>query len=535
MNRFFSIFKTIKKTSTYYTNKKNSSIYLITSALALILIFSIFKMLLFNIHKLNYYNSFLQSFSVLIFLFLIFSSFLDILGSFYFSNDIESYLCLPIKKSEIFVSKFLNVYLKQLYVCVLILGPSFYYYCRFNTKSIYHYILSLVLLLLINLFALNLSGIFVFLLMIGSKKFKNKNTFKFIVSTFSVISILCFNLFFNKFSDDNLNKDNVDLLFSKLKILDNLFLGKLFVNPLFKNNLISSINSLLLIISIVFISFIIFLFVGNKYYFKGIYGLSSFKSNPNNKIRSKSSTVFDSKNVLINIIINDLKNIFRNSTILFEYIIKSFIMLIIFSASLFGSSSSQSNMFINPNSKVQILMVISMFVFAISLNPIFTTSFSRDKNMIYANKFLPISYKTQLNSKIIVNGVFNLFTTLIYTLLLVYFKFNFVNILFIIFIINIYTIHLSLEGYFYDLKTPKLNYDSERDLLRGFRNLYIAMYSLGYMLFLVVSLIIINNLFDLNIFIYYLFTIIFISIFFIIRYRLITNNLKINFDNLNLH
>ncbi|WXR61110.1 hypothetical protein WG909_12525 [Peptostreptococcaceae bacterium AGR-M142] len=445
---------------------------------------------------------------------------------------------MPIKKSEIFVSKFLNVYIKQLYVCVLILGPSLYYYCRFNNTNIYYYIVSIILLLVINLFALNLSGIFVFLLMTNSKKFKSKNTFKFIVSSFSIISILSFNLFFNRFSKDHLTKDNIDILFNKLKIFNNFYIGKLFTNSIVNTNKLSSINNLLVLIFIVITTFIIFFLIGNRYYFKGIYGLSSFKSNSNKKSKKisqyKSNNSFNNNNTLINIVINDLKNIFRNSTILFEYIIKSFIMLIIFSASLFGNSSSQSNMFINPNSKTQILLISSIFIFAISLNPIFTTSFSRDKNMIYANKFLPIAYKTQLHSKIIVNSFFNLFTTIVYALILFYFKFNFVNIIFIVFIINIYTLHLSLEGYNYDLQTPKLHYDSERDLLRGFRNLYIALYSLGYMLVLIIPIIIINNLLNLNITAYYLFTISFISIVFIVRYKFIISNLRTNFDNLNL-
>lgn len=538
MNRFFCIFKTIKKTSTYYTSKKNSHIYLFSYAIIFLLIFNTFKFILFNIHKLNYYNSFLQIFSILIFLFLIFSSFLDILGSFYFSNDIESYLTLPIKKSEIFISKFLNVYIKQLYICMIILGPSLYYYCRFNNKNIYYYILSIVLILIINLFALNISGIFAFILMTNSKKFKNKNTFKFIVSSFSILSILSFNLFFNKFSKDQLTKDNINILFNKLDILNHLYIGNLFINPIINADFISSISNLLILISIVIATFILFFLVGNRYYFRGIYGLSSFKATSNKKskllLRHKSNNNFKKNSTLINIIINDFKNIFRNSTILFEYIMKSFIMLLIFFASLFGNSSSQSNMFVNPNSKSQILLISSMFIFAISLNPIFTTSFSRDKNMIYANKFLPIAYKTQLDSKIIVNAIFNLFSTLVYTVLLFYFKFKFINIFFIVFIINIYTFHLSLEGYLYDLKTPKLNYDSERELLRGFRNLYIALYSLGYMSILIISIIIINNLLNLNITIYYLFTICFISIVFILRYKTIISNLKTYFDNLDL-
>ena len=286
IKNIFNLTKIISKNSLqnpYLIDKKTNKInknspYIWIVIIVMVAIMFVSYKAIGELVKINKEYIFLNIFFLILMLIMIFQIILSSTNIYFFSNDLERLLQLPIKTEELLISKF-NTILINLYFSEFIfaLFPLIIYgvetYASFN----YYFNLIIVLLIFPFLPTLIISIIMMFFIKL-SKFIKNKDIFQILITLLFIFVIFIFefnvmkNIINKMDNNEELEKQQVEEAFikfnNKIEIVNDYFIE---INPTIKilqNN--KMIFNLLKNIWIDFIFFILFILIGKKYYLKNI-------------------------------------------------------------------------------------------------------------------------------------------------------------------------------------------------------------------------------------------------------------------------
>ena len=116
-----------------------------------------------------------------------------IMNVFYFSDDIEHFLPLPVKSKEIIVAKFIAVYINMLIYSSLLITPLITY-GYFSKLGATYYLLIVPVILMLPILPMVISLILCMLLMRMTIFFKNKDLLKIIAGCLSLVLVIGLNL-----------------------------------------------------------------------------------------------------------------------------------------------------------------------------------------------------------------------------------------------------------------------------------------------------------------------------------------------------
>ena len=383
-----------------------------------------------------------------------------------------------------------------------------------------------------------------------SKFIKNKDVFQIIITLIFIILIFLLEFFMSKIiinkMGDNLELSNenaiqiFDELYTKLNTAYKYFLE---INPsinLLKNyNKLNSIFNLFKIIFIDLLFFILFIFIGKKYYLKNILKNNNYYLNKKkkNNIEKKIKKL----NVRKSYIKKEFKLLFKNPTFFMQCIFPILILTIsiiiivgvalpnvkfILTTDFFGNQIDFSMDLETICLTLQFLQVL------FTMSNISITAISREgKNAIYM-KYLPVDFYKQFIYKnipqIFVNNIL-----IIIILILVKFIFPEFNLiyLFLTFIIaNLFNIINSELMLVVDLYKPNLNWKSDYEAVKS--NNKIFQYVLTILIILL--LVYFNNIFsELNLNTSCLLIILILIILILIINKIIKLNIKKLFKKIN--
>ena len=493
---------------------------------------------------------FLNIFFLILMIIIIFQTILASINVYFFSKDLELILPMPIKMEELLISKFnailINIYLSEL---IFALIPLIIYGICTYANLLYYFYLILILLIFPILPILFIS-IIMMIFMKLSKFIKNKDVFQIIVTLIFIIFIFLLEFFMSKIiinkMGDNLELSNenaiqiFDELYTKLNTAYKYFLE---INPsinLLKNyNKLNSIFNLFKIIFIDLLFFILFIFIGKKYYLKNILKNNNYYLNKKkkNNIEKKLKKL----NVRKSYIKKEFKLLFKNPTFFMQCIFPILILTIsiiiivgvalpnvkfILTTDFFGNQIDFSMDLETICLTLQFLQVL------FTMSNISITAISREgKNAIYM-KYLPVDFYKQFIYKnipqIFVNNIL-----IIIILILVKFIFPEFNLiyLFLTFIIaNLFNIINSELMLVVDLYKPNLNWKSDYEAVKS--NNKIFQYVLTILIILL--LVYFNNIFsELNLNTSCLLIILILIILILIINKIIKLNIKKLFKKIN--
>ena len=493
---------------------------------------------------------FLNIFFLILMIIIIFQTILASINVYFFSKDLELILPMPIKMEELLISKFnailINIYLSEL---IFALIPLIIYGICTYANLLYYFYLILILLIFPILPILFIS-IIMMIFMKLSKFIKNKDVFQIIITLIFIILIFLLEFFMSKIiinkMGDNLELSNenaiqiFDELYTKLNTAYKYFLE---INPsinLLKNyNKLNSIFNLFKIIFIDLLFFILFIFIGKKYYLKNILKNNNYYLNKKkkNNIEKKIKKL----NVRKSYIKKEFKLLFKNPTFFMQCIFPILILTIsiiiivgvalpnvkfILTTDFFGNQIDFSMDLETICLTLQFLQVL------FTMSNISITAISREgKNAIYM-KYLPVDFYKQFIYKnipqIFVNNIL-----IIIILILVKFIFPEFNLiyLFLTFIIaNLFNIINSELMLVVDLYKPNLNWKSDYEAVKS--NNKIFQYVLTILIILL--LVYFNNIFsELNLNTSCLLIILILIILILIINKIIKLNIKKLFKKIN--
>ena len=442
----------------------------------------------------GYPEVFLSIYFLVLAIFIMFQTILVCTNIFYFSKDIELILPFPIKPVNLLIAKF-NTLICTLYVSEAIFGiiPICIYGILTHSTLLFYIYAVLIFIFFPVFLALVLSIIMMFVMKI-SKFIKNKEIFQTIITLLLVTSI--FIVEYNVINNIFIQNKEIEIVENNFQISDKLIefnnkietSNKLFlvINPavkVLKNSNLQNIFEIIKIILIDFITFIIFIFIGKKTYLKDILKNTSYLIKTSNKginLYKKCK-----KNIIFKAYIKkEFKNLFRNSMVFMQCVypmIISLITVIIISIILLPKLNEVLN---NPDIKQLIgnlefdlsivYIILSGIQVLFMISPASLTSISRDGKNASFMKYIPISYFRQILYK----GLPQIFINSISVIIIIgilYYAFPSIGIVNVLLVFISSMILNALNSYsmiIVDLLNPKLEWDSEYEILKQNNNRY---------------------------------------------------------------
>ncbi len=424
-----------------------------------------FSLLAFSYLSKNDEYSYFLSASLLISIFTIILSAVDLISDYSKSKDTNILMTMPIKDEEIYLSKFLAIvlskfeifyfYILMILVYLFNVGFSFIKFFGFIINSFPIFVTSVAII-----------SIFIMVIMRYSNIRFYKTSLKFIGYGFLLL-ILGFIYFYSyrKNGDENIiklvtkffldHKDKLSLLFFHTRIYGKSLGG----------SGIDFIVYTFLLYIYTFLIIYILAKLASKIYFDSLLGNEKRKIHKKNiKISSKKSSI------IIAIFKKDFKTIIKSPVYLFP-IISSMIIL----TCIWGFGTIEMFDFIKKldfsNVEIYLFIIIGAFVFRffISANDLgINSSLSREGESLYQTLTLPISPKENILGRALsinfVNLIINIFFCLVVKFII---KINIPVSLAIFLGFTLESLLSSFLGLLMDANSINIHWQKERDLTKG--------------------------------------------------------------------
>lgn len=424
-----------------------------------------FSLLAFSYLSKNDEYSYFLSASLLISIFTIILSAVDLISDYSKSKDTNILMTMPIKDEEIYLSKFLAIVLSKFEI--------FYFYILMILVYLFNMGFSFIKFfgMIINSFPIFVTSvaiisIFIMVIMRYSNIRFYKTSLKFIGYGFLLL-LLGFIYFYSyrKNGDENIiklvtkffldHKDKLSLLFFHTRIYGKSLGG----------SGIDFIVYTFLIYIYTFLIIYILAKLASKIYFDSLLGNEKRKIHKKNiKISSKKSSI------IIAIFKKDFKTIIKSPVYLFP-IISSMIIL----TCIWGFGTIEMFDFIKKldfsNVEIYLFIIIGAFVFRffISANDLaINSSLSREGESLYQTLTLPISPKENILGRALsinfVNLIINIFFCLVVKFII---KINIPVSLAIFLGFTLESLLSSFLGLLMDANSVNIHWQKERDLTKG--------------------------------------------------------------------
>ena len=389
----------------------------------------------------------------------------DILDSFFFSQDIEPLMPLPFKSGEIMIGKFITCLVDMYIYLSITIIPLISF--GLNAKIGFSYFLMIIP---VYLFAPIIIVIFCILITMILMSFINvskyQNTFKIIFGTLGIVLILgVYSL-----NSTGLNSENVSVaLRNKTALVDltnKIFITTTFsVKALLYSNSLKGLLNLGLLIGISIVALIIAYFLGKSMYNKILSRNLNVYSERKNILENNKNKVVVRSSVRKAMVLRELRTILRDPS----NFINCVVMIVYMPIFIFI-------FFIKGNILAGDTQLAKDTALTISGNSVASTALSREGKEILISKYIPVDYKVQIQSKLIVSFIVNGLALILGIAILIYLKASPLVIVMSL-LVQMGTIAtISLVGMILDYLSPKLEWTDTKNLYsKNFKPLLVML------------------------------------------------------------
>ena len=474
MNNFFLLTKVLlKNTSFSFGHQKNKKL---SNILLMILLMIAMIPLLYSLYELfsvgfeycslfqqntAFFHIVLQFCSLLIFMFGIFI----VPSIYYFGEDIETLLRLPLKPHVILASKLVQCMVSEFLFVLLIMIPLGISYFVVEGFSMISLIFMIIISLILPIYPLILCSIIVMVLMRFTPFFANRDRFQLIGGCLGVLFSLLLSWGINTLFRTTSQSELMYLF-----ITGNDSFSKIFASifPLLhfgaKTIVSHDVISLILFLGFHILSIVIFLGLANQLYFKGVIGIhqTSKKKTHTNKMNYQTSHPFFSYLKKEMILLLKTPTYALNCVGMIFILPISFIIGFMSGGGDLDLSIFASYTFEHLEGLMIIIGLCSGLLFA-SLNQTSSTALSREGSQYIFMKYIPLAYKTQMLAKVCCGIIFSLLMMIV-TFGFVFYFFPYLPLFYDILIIVSATVSLVCFNFIaliIDFLHPKLVWDNE--------------------------------------------------------------------------
>ena len=405
---------------------------------------------------------------------------------FYFTKDNEYILPLPLKPYEIILARTNVLIITEYIVTVLIGFIPLLVYGVLTSVSMSYYLLMFVALVLVPILPILLVSIIVMIIMSFAKITKNKNKFQLIATILVLSIVIALSLSTTKLQDDITNEQlahmlveangMVDLLKGYFPTLDYA------ISSLTSDSIVVALIELLKVLVFTISGVIVYVFIAQKIYFKGLVG-NLFSSSSKKKNIKINTNKYNNSKLYKSYISKEFKCLIRNPVFFMQCLLPAIlipllmIVMVILQMknSITPQMSEQLNSF-NGNTFIVACVILSIIQFFSMFIYIAITAISRDgKNAIFM-KYIPVSLYKQYIYKCIPNIIMGSITSIISIVIAnIILKLDMLMIVLVFIVAIIMNVAESIILIIIDLKRPKLEWDSEYAVVKQNFNLIFPM------------------------------------------------------------
>lgn len=477
--------------------------------------------------------------SAVIFFFGIFYS----INTFYFSMDIENLLPLPLRAGQILGAKFCVILTFEYLTEIVFLLPILIAYGYKSGGGILYYIYGIIIFLTLPIIPLIIASIINMIIMRFTNIAKNKDRFRVVSGIITMFLALGINVYMQRIGPNIENSNDMVKMFSQgnnslLGISSKLFpSAKLAALALVNNFNFNGLLNLLLFIFISCVAILIFILIGNTLYFKGVIGISetSAKRRAISDVELKKKVKKNSK--IKSYTIKELRLLFRTPVYFMNCVLINFLLPIFLLIPMFAQKNSMKDMesisvlFNNKEILGMVLAIsVAIMVFISATNCITATAISREGKNAFFCKYIPMTYKEQIISKVLPGAIMGFIgSTLVIITGIIIIKIPVYIVSFIIVPGILGIVFSSLVGILIDINFPKLNWDTEQKAVKQNINSMINM-----VITLVVAGLSVFIIFKLNLMLWstFLVLVLLYGILDILIYTILVKNVENNFNNI---
>lgn len=404
-----------------------------------------------------------------------------IMSVFYFSKDVEMLLPLPLKPWQILGAKFINVLIYEYGIQSIFFLPAAIAYGIKDGGGLLYFVSGIVAFFILPVAPLVFASFINILIMRSFNFVKNKDRMKLIASIAAMILAIGFNLLMQNASQTITNPDEILELIEKGndsllgKASDIFIINRFAVLAMVKHkDILFCVRNILIALAGGVVFVLIFLYLGEKFYIKGVVGMSEASAGRKKPKAGDYKKAYKRRSRLHSYRLKELKLLFRSpvyfiNCVMMNFLWPVFLIIPIFAGGQQLEALGDMRALGNDPTKASLIIGaaagISMFV--ASSNMISSTAISREGSNIYVAKYLPISYKDQINAKVqsgIILGLSGIIVALGAAKFLLSLP---IYLLVAAFILSIPCIvFVNYTGILIDLKFPKLHWDNEQKAVK---------------------------------------------------------------------
>lgn len=408
-------------------------------------------------------------------------------GILFEAKDNDMLFSLPIKKSAILFIRIFKLLLFEYIYNLMFILPVFAIYIIFEKPGIGFYLLSILMTILVPIIPTVISCFLGYIIKMISSKSKSKKVVQVFLS-----SIVFIGIFFLSMNSNSL----IEHMATKASSINDLLIKIWYPIGAY----ISLINEFDILIFIKFlliniVPFVIFILIGQKYYFKII---SNSKNSSVKSKRKNDEKIIKVRKPIFSFTSKEIKRYFSSPVYMFNTSLGLILMLVITIILCFKGKEMIVSVFsaYGLTNAISIEMLYyGLIIFTLCFTSITSSSISLEGKTINITKSLPIDYKTIFKSKILYCYVLELPFALISELIFITkFKVSGTFIIQTLLLIFIIILLSAVIGLIVNLKYPKLNASNDTEVVKQGMSSLIATFC-GFGIF-IISVIVFFVLYD---------------------------------------
>ena len=406
-----------------------------------------------------------------------------VLSVYYFSKDVECLLPLPLTSGQIVGAKFMVTLIFEYLTELVVFAPILIGYGVAANAGVGYYCMGLIVFLLLPVAPLSLASIIDMLIMSFTDIAKNKDRFRMFSAIFGMILALGISFGSQKIGQNLSNAAAIQKLMeqgdnSLLSTMSKLFpTNKLAVMALVSDSAVTGILYLLGFIGAMAICFGVFYGLSGLLYFRGAVGINESASTRRKLGKAAFEKETTKKGSLMAVYGKEMRLLYRNPGYFVNCVLMNFLFPL-FIVIPFIAGGKMEPKEIEQLSSIATMPGITFVVaaFITATNSIGSSAISREGRLLYINKFLPLSAKTQLKAKLMTALFFG--TIASFLLLLaegIMFGLGIEKALLGFVICLMATAFTAITGLLLDVTFPKLNWDNELKAVKQNMNVLFLM------------------------------------------------------------
>lgn len=409
-----------------------------------------------------------------------------VMSKYYFSNDLEQLVPLPIKPSYIVGSKFVSLMISEYLTTLPIILPFILIYGIKGGEGFLYWLYSLLLVIYIPVLPLSLASILVMVFMRFTNLKGKKDLLRIIGGAVSIVLIIGLQFFLQSFlSDPTGEADFLMNLATNSNLLVERF-GSIFPPTMLASLALSNYTSLgglgrLILFTVLSdIFFLAMIFISSKIFFSGLIGNNeAYSGSSGKKSRARSKeTGYKSRPPFYSIALKELKMISKIPVYALNSIGGVIIMpLVLIMPFITGSSDTDMiGQVLQGAGDIVVLVAIGLLAFLGIMNSIGVTTFSREGNNFWIQRTLPIKAKDQIIGRTLASLAIQLLGIVILVAVLAFLiKIDIASVIIILILGLLSSIPTTLIGMIIDISRPKLNWSNPQQAMKQNLNVLVGM------------------------------------------------------------